>query len=306
MANLAESAAWEDAITQIETTTPWVGGLGGTSNMQALILAKRTRWLKQFADELAAARGGQANLDARLDQYDAFDPANIAGLYAFSALGIDLAGLAGRETQKTIHQRIQSGITLITNRGIIAGCTVSKSTNAIRNLSLTAGSLFVNGVMMSCPAMENSAIVASNAGSASQVCYGYLFLDSAGMVRFSVTEFGVIVPDNGISLCRITVPAGNTQVSDPNLASVTITDVRRVEAGYPIQVNSIAYASVALPYTLIDSDYEILLDIQSAKGGLNQRSSVYAGDKAANGFKLYVEGSLDAVSVRWIAIKLNL
>jgi hypothetical protein len=274
--------------------------------MQTLILAKRTRWLKQFADEVAAARGGQANLDARLDQYDAFDPANIAGLYAFVALGIDLAGLANRENQKTIQQRIQSGTTLITNRGIIAGCTVSKSTNAIRNLSLTAGSLFINGLMLACPAMENSAIVASNPGSASQICYGYLYLDTTGVVRFSVTEFGVIVPDNGIPLCRVTVPAGNTQVSDPNLASVTITDVRRVEAGYPIQVNSIAYASVALPYTLIDSDYEILLDIQSAKGGWNQRSSVYAADKAANGFKIYVEGSLDAVSVRWITIKLNL
>jgi hypothetical protein len=87
---------------------------------------------------------------------------------------------------------------------------------------------------------------------------------------------------------------------------VTLTDVRRVEAGYPIQVNSLPYASVALPYTMIDSEYAVVLDILSYKGGGNQRPTIYPGDKASNGFKVYAEGSLDAVSVRWTAIKLNL
>jgi hypothetical protein len=131
-------------------------------------------------------------------------------------------------------------------------------------------------------------------------------LYSSGVVRFSVTECGEIVPDNGIPICRITVPAGNTQVTDPNLASVTITDVRRIEAWYPQQVNSIAYVSVALPYTMIDTDYMVLIFVQEAKGNMNQRGTVYAGDKASNGFKIYSEGSMDSVSVRLIAIKLML
>jgi hypothetical protein len=153
--------------------------------------------------------------------------------------------------------------------------------------------------------MTNSAIVASNSGSVSQVCYGYIFLDGTGAVRFSVTEFGAVVPDTGIPLCRITVPAGNDQVTDPNLASVTISDVRRLEAGYPTQVNSIAYASVALPYPVGDREYAVLLDILDAKGGWNQSETVYAGDKAANGFKVYVAGSLDGVQVKWTAVKPN-
>jgi hypothetical protein len=150
--------------------------------------------------------------------------------------------------------------------------------------------------------MANCAMVVSNSGTAAQVCYGYLFLDAAGTVRFSVTESGAVVPDNGIPLCRITVPAGNDQVSDPNLASVAITDVRRIEAGYPIRVNSIAYASVALPYPVGDGEYAVLLDILDAKGGWNQRETIYAGDKASNGSKVYIGVSLDTVKVKWTAL----
>ena len=55
-----------------------------------------------------------------------------------------------------------------------------------------------------------------------------------------------------------------------------------------------------------DSEYTVLLDILEAKGGWGQRETVHARDKAANGFKVYVTGSLDAVKVRWTAIKPNL
>jgi hypothetical protein len=305
MGKLEVDDSWVAAITQLETTDPVLGGPNGPANIQAKELGACVRYLKKFADEVAGARGGKATLDERLDQYDAFDPGSIGALYGFMALGIDLAGLANREGMKTIRQRLQTGTVTIPNRGVISGCTVSKSTSAIRNVSLAAGSVFMNGVTIPCPAMTNSAIVASNSGGVSQVCYGYVFLDGSGTVRFSVTEFGAIVPDNGIPLCRITVPAGNDQVADPNLASVTISDVRRLEAGYPTQVNSIAYVSVALPYPVGDSEYVVLLDVLDARGGWNQRETVYAGDKAANGFKVYVAGSLDAVRVKWTAIKLT-
>jgi hypothetical protein len=117
---------------------------------------------------------------------------------------------------------------------------------------------------------------------------------------------GGSVPEGGLALYRFTVPAGNNETNDPYLGSVTMTDVRRVEAGYPVQFNSVPYVSVALPFTMMDSDYEVVLDILSFKGGGGQRPCVYPGDKAANGFKIYVEGSLDAVNVRWTAIKLSL
>jgi hypothetical protein len=164
----------------------------------------------------------------------------------------------------------------------------------------------MNALEIACPAVTNGALVPANTGQAALVCYAYIFINSAGSVQFATTAFGDPVPDDAMALYRITVPAGNTGANDPNLASVTLTDVRRVEAGYPIQVNSLPYASVALPYAMLDSEYAVILDILSFKGNGNQRSAVYPGDKAANGFKLYIEGSLDAVNVRWTAIKLDL
>jgi hypothetical protein len=306
MAYLPEEKGWGSGVFQIETNTPWVGGLEGNCNKQARELIKRLNYLKDFANELAAARGGKANLDVRLDQYDAFNPDSIAALYIFTAMGIDMAGLANQEERKTIRQRIQSGTAIITNRGVISGCRVSKSTGAVRNLTLEAGTFFMNGREYFCPGAANAALVPANSENASQTCCAYLFIDDARNVRFAATAFGESVPEDGIALYRITGPSGNTGASDPNLSSVTLTDVRRVEAGYPVQVNSTAYASVALAYPMIDSDYGVLLEVRSAKGGWNQRGTVYAGDKAANGFKVYAEGSIDAVSVRWTAVKLSL
>jgi hypothetical protein len=71
-------------------------------------------------------------------------------------------------------------------------------------------------------------------------------------------------------------------------------------------VNSIAYTSIAFPYPMLDADYAVAVDVQGGKGGMNQRNTVYAGDKASNGFKVYAEGSIDSVNIRWLAIKLNL
>jgi hypothetical protein len=71
MANLAETATWETGIYQIEETDPVQGGPNGVDNLPHKQLANRTQWLKQDHDalknEVVAARGGFANLDARLD-----------------------------------------------------------------------------------------------------------------------------------------------------------------------------------------------------------------------------------------------
>jgi hypothetical protein len=306
MAYLPEEKGWGSGVFQIETNTPWVGGSEGYANHQAREFIKRLNYLKDYADEIAAARGGKTSLDARLDLYDVFDPETVSSLLVFAAMGMDLAGIANRDGLKTIRQRFQAGTTQITNRGVISGCTVSKSTTAVRNLSLTEGKFFMNGLEISCPAVPNGALVPANPGMVSEICYAYIFLNAENQVQFSTTSFGEPVPDGGLSLYRITVPAGNTGATDPGLTSVTLTDVRRVEAGYPVQVNSFPYASVALPYTMIDSDYTVHLDILSFKGGGTQRPVIYPGDKASNGFKIYVQGSLDAVIVRWTAIKLSL
>jgi hypothetical protein len=224
----------------------------------------------------------------------------------FIALSLDHAALAMREIQKTNRQRIQSGVALIKNRGVISGCAVVKSTTAVRSLSLNTGSVFFNGVEMFCPAFINTVLVPINNSGEAQTCYAYIYLDANGAIRFYITPFGEVVPDNGLQLYRIGVPAVNTETSDPNLTSVTLTDVRRMEAGYPVQLNSIAYTSVALAYTMINNEYEVVTEILEMKGGSGQRAMVYPGDKAANGFRIYVDGTLDAVKVRWTAIKTDL
>jgi hypothetical protein len=231
------------------------------------------------------------------------DPAD---LLASIALALDNAGLANREAQKTIKQRIQAGVVTIKNRGVIKGCAVTKSTSAIRNLNLAAGAVFMNGQEMSCPAFDNAALVPSNNGATAMACYAYIYLDTNGKIKFACTALGEDAPDNGLPLYRLTVPAVNTETADPNLANVTLTDVRRLEAGYPVQFNSLPYASVALPFSMLDSEYEVITEILELKGGSNQRSTVYPGNKAANGFRIYTEGTLDMVRVRWTAVKTNL
>jgi hypothetical protein len=220
---------------------------------------------------------------------------------------LSYAESAAEETQKTIRRRIQTGIARIANRGVISGCAITKSTGAVRNISLSAGTFFINGLEVFCPALANTSLVPPNNETVAQVCYAYIFLGSDGKtVQFACTPFGGSVPEGGLALYRFTVPANNTEVNDPYLSSVTMTDVRRMESGFPVFFNSVAYASVALPYDMLDSDYEVVFDIIDFKGGSSQRSAVYAGDKAANGFKLYAEGTLDAVTVRWSAIKMSL
>jgi hypothetical protein len=122
-------------------------------------------------------------------------------------------------------------------------------------------------------------------------------------MTFAITEAGAVVPDGGIPICRITVPSGNTAA---DLTGVTLTDVRRYEPAYPTLVNTISYASVALPFNMIASDYGVYLDVAGYSGGWNQRPGVYATEKASNGFKIYADGTLDEVKVLWKAMKLAL
>ncbi|MDR2815769.1 MAG: hypothetical protein LBB62_03600 [Proteiniphilum sp.] len=218
------------------------------------------------------------------------------------AYALDLGGRAHQESKKTVDQRIQTGIATIINRGVIAGITVEKSTTALRNISVLAGKFFMNGMESVCPAFPNSALVPDNYGNVTRYCYAYLYFNS-GSIRFACTPLDGLVPDNGMALYRFSVPAGNSYQNDPYLNAVTMTDVRRVEAAYPVQFNSVAYVSVALPFNLLDAEYTVQLEILDYKGGYNQWPIIHADNKAANGFNLKAEGTLDAVRVRWTVFK---
>lgn len=268
MANLVESYEWENAIHEWGEDEFVTGGPDGPDNVPPRQLAGRTQNLAMMAMMLG-----------------------------------NLGGMGATEAYKTIRQRMQEGSVLLYNRGVIAGCTASKGASN-RRVVLSAGGVFAKGVEIPCAADTNiGIIVPTNTGTAAQVYFGYLFVGTNGALTFSITEAGAVVPPGGIPICRITVPAGNTT---SNLDGVTLTDVRRYEPAYPTLINSISYASISLSYSMIDTDYAVLLDVASYAGGWNQRPYVYSGEKAANGFKIFADGTLDEVNVQWKAVKLKL
>jgi len=66
MAFLTIAKKWVDKIWRVELNTPWVGDEEGTANIQAKQLAARTEYLKDFADEVEAARESESSLLNRL------------------------------------------------------------------------------------------------------------------------------------------------------------------------------------------------------------------------------------------------
>ena len=74
MANLTETATWDDGIFQIETTTPLLGGEDGPMNKAQKQLANRTKYLKQqhetLENEVKTARGSKATLNERISSLE--------------------------------------------------------------------------------------------------------------------------------------------------------------------------------------------------------------------------------------------
>jgi hypothetical protein len=264
------------------------------------------------AIEFAATSG--ANITARAHESVHFEWVNGAWAVVnersefvdMIAYALDLGGRAHQEIRKTLDQRVQSGIATVINRGVISGLTVEKSAAALRNISLNSGKFFMNGMSYVCPSYPNAALVPDNYGTVTRYCYAYIYFDANGAIKFACTPLDGVVPENGMGLYRFAVPAGNSYQNDPYLNAVTVTDIRRVEPDYPARFNSIAYASVALPFTMLDTGYGVQLEIMDYKGGSNQLATIHAADKAANGFNILSEGTLDAVRVRWTALKQKL
>jgi hypothetical protein len=267
MANLTERYEWPDGIHEWAEDEFITGGPDGPDNVPPRQLAGRTQFL-------AVA----------------------------SLILQDMGAMGIKESQKTIRQRMQEGLAVIYNRGIKSGCTASKAGSA-RKVVLAAGAIFAKGMEMPCPGDQAGIVVPTNTSEAALVYYGYLAVGTNLAIAFAITDAGAVVPSGGIPICRINVPAGSTAA---NLSDVTLTDVRRYEPSYPTLVNSVPFASAALPYNMIDTDYAVMLDVTGYAGGWNQRPAVYSGEKASNGFKIFADGTLDEVTVQWKAIKMKL
>ncbi|MBW2599335.1 MAG: hypothetical protein JRC60_04445 [Deltaproteobacteria bacterium] len=304
MANLTGSASYQGYVRRLETTDPkhpdtW------NPNYQTLI--NNDVYLKQeqnaVKSEIVAAREGETSLDVRLDgmqsSIEGLDPDMQNMVITSIMAALDAAGLANRELERWKNVRIQEGEITILNRGVVSGCTVSKSTTATRNLNLAAGKFFAHGRTYSADAMDNTANVPSNEGAAAETCYAYLYIDGSGNVQCNCTALGEAVPDDGIEIASLNVPAGSDETTAPYLEDVTITDTRRLEPQWPNVFQNPAYEYIALGYILPDAEYAVHHEIVSCEGGREQVGDLLTQDRLKNGFKLYLAGAADAVQIRY-------
>ena len=307
--NVPESATWEAGVYQIATTDPVLGGPNGIANIQARQLANRTTWLKARADQVDAARGGFTNLQARLVAIDvaneALGPDMQNATLAALKFSIDQAALANYGVRALREQAQQQGTFTLINRGVVSGCVVTRSTTAARNLHISAGVCFAQGRSFAVADGNNAASVPSNTGTSSVQVTAFLHQDAAGLWRLAVTPIGTQVPAGGINIYTLVIPGNSTDATDPNLAHVTLTSVRRIEPHFPLMVDAPARADVVLANVLSASDYHLSFDVLSAAGAPVDASCLVASSRANNGFTVALASAADAVSVRYHVSKLN-
>lgn len=297
MANLPETDAYPGGIYQIEVTDPVVGGLDGISNVQARQLASRTHWLKARADEMIAARGPHATLGDRLAGYDAFAPSSQIALLAGVQEALNLGGVLAREME-TLRQRVlMQGSAIIKNKHVIAGFVLAKSDIRALHLSQTGivgtgvSRAQIDGMIVSMGDDDYHVSVPSNESGGARDYFAFLSRTGSGYgVQIALT-----VPDDGLPLYRVAVPAGNAGNS---LAAVTLTDLRLVQPANTWISTFAPFASVAFPSALPASDYAVHLEVESATDPAAVGSLVVE-EKARNGFKIRQTGSADNVRVRW-------
>ena len=162
---------------------------------------------------------------------------------------------------------------------------------------------FANGRSYSVNSGDNMASVPSNIGTGSTTVVAYLYLSASGW-KLAVTAIGEAVPAGAIRLYNITIPANSTDATDPNLANVTITSVRRVEAGFPQFLDTPVSQFVPIS-TLSANDWRIDIDVVSADGAPCDRKALNIASRASNGFTLELASAADNVRVRYRVSKLN-
>jgi len=258
--------------------------------------------------EVQTARGGKSSLDSRLDEMqtsiEGFGADMQNALIATVSAAMDAGGLANREIDRLKNVLIQEGEVTVKNRGVIKGCSVSKSDNTIRNLNLASGKVFAHGRTYPVNELLNTAVVPVNNTATAATCYVYLF-DENGDIQCNCTSLGEAVPDNGIEIYSVSIPAGNNDSTDPYLASVTLTDTRRLEKNWPNVFENPAFVYVPLANILPDSNYAVDTEIVTLEGGWQQAGELLIEDRLKNGFKFYLAGTADAVVIRYVVTHLK-
>lgn len=225
---------------------------------------------------------------------------NLAGSIKFA---IDQTSVANKGVQALHQFAQQEGTFTIFNKGIVSGCTITRSTNATRNLNLAAGYAFALGQISQVNEDDNAVSVPENTTGANGIVFAFLRNTVNGLV-LSVTALNGTVPNDGISLYQLTIPAGSTNITDQFLNNVTITDIRRVESGFPKYVVNAA-GLTQLITVLPNSNYHITFDIISYVGAPVNNDSLVVISRANNGFNVRLAAAADNVVVRYRISLLN-
>jgi len=305
MAEIIGTATFKGSVRQLTMADPkhpatWNGGYK--------VFIDNDVYLKQFADEVAEARNGKASLADRVTGIEqtqqALSPKFQNHLVASTKFAIDQANVANLGVRALREQIQQEGEITLINRGVVTGCTVSKSNTAARNLHLAAGTCFANGRCYAVASGENAASVPSNIASGAATVYAYLHAGSDGLWHLAVTAIGQAVPDGAIAIYMLTIPANSTDATDPQLANVSITDVRRMEPQFPQLFDNAKPIPVAINW-LAGNDYSLAFDVVSSTGAPCDAHHIKVASRANNGFTLYLASSADNVTVRYRASRLH-
>lgn len=304
MANLDGVALFTSFLRKLEETDPkhpdtW------NPNYQALI--NNDVFLKAFADEVHQARNGNPSLAGRLERLDrthaSLAPGFINEVVATLKYALDQVGQANGSIRALKQYLQQEGEVRIANRGLVHGCTVSRSTSAARNLNLAAGTCFANGRTYAVAGGENQASVPANIGAGSTTVTAYLHPGAQGW-QLAVSAIGEALPDDAIPLYSLTLPAHSSDATDPNLAQVSLTSLRRLEPGFPQYLDSPASQFVAIA-RLTDNAYHLDLDLVSAQGAPCPPQALCITSRASNGFVITLASAADAVHLRYRLSHLN-
>lgn len=310
--NMQPKDALLTAIANLTTSADKLFYATGSDAVAMTTLSAKGRELIDDTDASAmlTTLGVSTFIKSLLDDADAATALGTLGilqdeLSAATMFAMTQGSVANQSVKALKEQIQQEGEITLTNRGIITGCTITKSTTAARNLNLVGGSAFMSGRRYLAPSKDNTAIVPPNTTAANVTVKAYLYFNAASQVmRLAVTNIGDALPVDAIHLYNITIPPASTDETDPYLNNVTLTSVRRVESSFPRLLDNPAITTISIN-TLRAADYRLDFDVVSFSGGQCDPDNIAIQSRATNGFTLALASDADNVVVRWKASKLN-
>ena len=227
-------------------------------------------------------------LAAILIQLASRDLATMRAAAVLGSYALDQAALA-HKALADLRQRVwQAGRVYIPRKYVVEGLQVSRGNG--RSLSIAAGVAVQGGMQMRYAERPNVIAVPGNPGTSAKTYV--LSLTNDGAVQ--LTE-GSTAPEGGLGLARITVPAGDVGATFAG----TITDIRTVATPNTFFPPVLPEVTVALPYPMPDTDYHVLLHVESASD--MGRVALEVVGKTKNSFVLSSRGTADDIVVRWVA-----